>query len=1046
MDSPDAGPIASDIPIDLARLHIGKTAVVAFETGDDVSSRQVLYEQGGANRGLNIYLEDGRLTFSAWDVRSGWERGAVSAPVQPNTAATAALVFDAEAQVLRGFVNGVEIGAAFGVQALSKHGDGVGYGLMNSESVFEEGGVSNQDFAFGGRLFGLRVYDASAEAAEVEALHEAMTPDLSQPAFVEASLTEDAEAALDLRALFSLGSDETIGEIQGPSHGRASVTDGVVTYRPDPDFHGGDSLAFAIEGGAGRSATLSLEVTPVNDAPTLEAATFMASGASAGTQIGRAAGADVDGDPLSYRLVGGDDAGAFAIDADSGVITLVDPVRHDGEATLTIEARDPAGATAIAEFQVKTMDETLVVVSTTAELTAAAQAASGGEIIALAPGVYDPITLKNIGASFSDPLRIISLDPDNPAQLQTLKLYGSENIHFENFLFDVEDSGYIRDRTQVLLNTVSKIEIRDSRFMGDAVGYAAVADDLAEKAIELRAGVDIVIAGNSFDAYGSIVGANHGSQGLRIIDNEMSRAQVNYVAVTGARDLLVENNVMRDPLGVDLAVDHPDFIHIITKELRDQNDGIVIRGNAFLSGRDAGKPHVIWISNPFEDGSKPVKNLLIEENVAFGHSWVQVAGRSFDGLTIRNNTMLTSPELAAVGWDNRIKEIDIRDAINVQIYNNVVDRLDLSNVDGDRIENNIEVQRFFEKQESFYGDLFFNARTTQVATVEDLMVVPGSALVRDDGTVHGAQRLAFDPRPDALTARALASTATPGEDGLSIDFDARWTADAEGAVDESSARFLWSFGDGTTAEGIRVRHVYAEPGDYAVTLTVVRDGGGADSVTIEAAAQDPVAMALDFADDAAELRSYGLDPAAVAAGLEAGPSGAAYRLDDGQGLGIEPSRSVTGLDQFGVAFAFKSDGLEDGYGALMRVTGKTFMLRRVDGDELEASLALADGGEAVIRTDGVDLTGGAWRHIAASFDGREGALKLFVDGAEVGRAEAFGHTPADLGANLTIGSRKSDGAYGLIDDVVFRSQAISEETAAALNDAFRAGADFDGLL
>ncbi|NBC58783.1 MAG: hypothetical protein GVY05_10940, partial [Bacteroidetes bacterium] len=44
-----------------------RSFVLVFTTGSEVSSRQVLYEEGGAIRGFNIYIEGGDLFFSGYN-------------------------------------------------------------------------------------------------------------------------------------------------------------------------------------------------------------------------------------------------------------------------------------------------------------------------------------------------------------------------------------------------------------------------------------------------------------------------------------------------------------------------------------------------------------------------------------------------------------------------------------------------------------------------------------------------------------------------------------------------------------------------------------------------------------------------------------------------------------------------------------------------------------------------------------------------------------------------------------------------------------------
>jgi PKD repeat protein len=64
--------------------------------------------------------------------------------------------------------------------------------------------------------------------------------------------------------------------------------------------------------------------------------------------------------------------------------------------------------------------------------------------------------------------------------------------------------------------------------------------------------------------------------------------------------------------------------------------------------------------------------------------------------------------------------------------------------------------------------------------------------------------------------------ASAGENKLTsvnkaVTFNAEGSKDVDGAID----KYLWNFGDGTSAEGILVEHSYAQSGEYNVILTVV---------------------------------------------------------------------------------------------------------------------------------------------------------------------------------------------------------------------------------
>lgn len=90
-------------------------------------------------------------------------------------------------------------------------------------------------------------------------------------------------------------------------------------------------------------------------------------------------------------------------------------------------------------------------------------------------------------------------------------------------------------------------------------------------------------------------------------------------------------------------------------------------------------------------------------------------------------------------------------------------------------------------------------------------------------------------------------------EGLNVAFDASESVDADGSIVD----YAWDFGDGssdnTSTEGIT--HVYADPGTYAVKLTVTDDRGGKNTVTkdivVKAVNQLPVA---EFSSEQSGLR------------------------------------------------------------------------------------------------------------------------------------------------------------------------------------------------
>ncbi len=70
-------------------------------------------------------------------------------------------------------------------------------------------------------------------------------------------------------------------------------------------------------------------------------------------------------------------------------------------------------------------------------------------------------------------------------------------------------------------------------------------------------------------------------------------------------------------------------------------------------------------------------------------------------------------------------------------------------------------------------------------------------------------------------------SATDVDAGEPVDFDGTYAFDPDGTIQN----YFWDFGDGTQREGPQVSHVYEQPGDYEVTLTVQDNQGNQASGT-----------------------------------------------------------------------------------------------------------------------------------------------------------------------------------------------------------------------
>jgi hypothetical protein len=117
-----------------------------------------------------------------------------------------------------------------------------------------------------------------------------------------ATTAEDTAKALTLGASDVDGDSLTYTVVTQPAHGTLSGTGASRSYTPAENYHGPDSFTFKVNDGTADSntATVTLTITPVNDAPVASAQS-----ATTAEDTARAlnlAGTDVDGNALTYTV------------------------------------------------------------------------------------------------------------------------------------------------------------------------------------------------------------------------------------------------------------------------------------------------------------------------------------------------------------------------------------------------------------------------------------------------------------------------------------------------------------------------------------------------------------------------------------------------------------------------------------------------------------------------------------------------------------------------------------------------------------------------
>ncbi len=146
----------------------------AEETSGD--NKQVLYEEGGRNRGLNMYIEDDSLIMGGWSQKGNWAEGdwIETSKIRSNKWHHVALVLDGEntlqPNALKAYLDGKLIGSKQGTQ-MWQHNDRIGVGNSNGSTRFADGTLGRHNKA--GLLGGvdeLQIFNDALSAGQVQQL------------------------------------------------------------------------------------------------------------------------------------------------------------------------------------------------------------------------------------------------------------------------------------------------------------------------------------------------------------------------------------------------------------------------------------------------------------------------------------------------------------------------------------------------------------------------------------------------------------------------------------------------------------------------------------------------------------------------------------------------------------------------------------------------------------------------------------------------------------------------------------------------------------
>jgi len=160
------------------------------------------------------------------------------------------------------------------------------------------------------------------------------------------TLDEDTTAAITLAGIDPEGQPVAFAVLSSPQQGTLSGSAPNLTYTPKANYNGTDSFTFAANDGvfASRTATVTLDVRPVNDAPVAAADQATTSGSPVTIAV-LANDSDPDGDALTVVKVFPARGGSVTLSA-NGTITYKPLLGFSGTDRFTYQIADGKGGTA----------------------------------------------------------------------------------------------------------------------------------------------------------------------------------------------------------------------------------------------------------------------------------------------------------------------------------------------------------------------------------------------------------------------------------------------------------------------------------------------------------------------------------------------------------------------------------------------------------------------------------------------------------------------------------------------------------------------------
>lgn len=160
-----------------------KNITLSVKTENNINNTQIIYEEGGTVRGMNIYISNGKLYCGFWNIPNDGDGAqpflAVSTNIQKNSTYNITWNFDYSNYAgsagpdgnLECIVNGQSIGQATTTTRIYPHSGGIGIAGMENDSFIHTGALSGNGYHFRGRLQEVMITNQAPSQSDITTIH-----------------------------------------------------------------------------------------------------------------------------------------------------------------------------------------------------------------------------------------------------------------------------------------------------------------------------------------------------------------------------------------------------------------------------------------------------------------------------------------------------------------------------------------------------------------------------------------------------------------------------------------------------------------------------------------------------------------------------------------------------------------------------------------------------------------------------------------------------------------------------------------------------------